>query len=358
MKLLVSANQAMKHSLDAAHSAWDASFFDADHAVVAVGYTSHNSLTYLSRLLELNPSRSLTLCIGLARFEGLTRSQREAAAGLDEKLRASDQGGVVVAHQIPFHGKVSVFERSGVGISAIIGSSNLGSLMPPRSDYESRSVEVDVEVNEPAVVNQLVKVLEVLVTDLSVPLASILPHIPAVPNQNRELESRTDVMIADAREHSAIYKRSSGIEFEIPLKDESKSNLNVYFGKGRANAQGHVRPRNWYEVELIVPKSVTDHKRYPRGSFLAWTDDGYLFACKTSGDNDKNFRSRDDLTVLGRWIKGRMESAECLRVGEPVTMDSLISYGRTSLQLTHTGEQRLFNGEMLEVWALDFSSER
>lgn len=357
MKVLISGNKAFHHSLEAAHEAWDKCFFDADHAIVAVGYSSHDALLYLTRLLELNPSRSLTVCIGLARFEGLTRSQRDAAAALDKGLRDSGQGGVVVAHQIPFHGKVSIFERSGVGFSAIVGSSNLGSLMPPRSEYEARSVEVDLQVQDSAVVQQLSSLMGGLITDLSVPLATILPQIPVVANKNRELESRSDVLTADAREHSALYARSSELDFRIPLKDEPKSNLNVYFGKGRENRQGHVRPRNWYEVELIVPKSVTVNPRYPKGDFLACTDDGYLFACKTSGDNHKNFRSRDDLTVLGRWIKGRLESAECLKVGDPVTEDTLLSYGRADLRLTHTGERRQFNGQSLEVWALDFSQE-
>lgn len=355
MKLLISANKALNHSLEAAHEAWDTCFFGADHAIVAVGYSSHDALLYLTRLLELNPSRSLTLCIGLARFEGLTRSQRDAAAVLDKGLRESGQGGVVVAHQFPFHGKVSIFERSGVGLSAIVGSSNLASLMPPRSEYESRSVEVDLQVQDTAVVQQLSALMGELIKDLSVPLASILAQIPAVANKNRELESRSDVLIADAREHSALYAGSSKLEFSIPLKDEPKSNLNVYFGKGRENRQGHVRPRNWYEAELIVPKSVTVDTRYPKGDFLACTDDGYLFACRTSGDNHKNLRSRDDLTVLGRWIKGRLESAECLNVGDPVTMDALLAYGRTDLRLIHTGEHREFNDELLEVWALDFS---
>ena len=38
-----------------------------------------------------------------------------------------------------------------------------------------------------------------------------------------------------------------------------------------------------------------------------FTDDGWKFRCKTSGDHAKNFRSEDNLEILGTWIKGRME---------------------------------------------------
>ena len=47
------------------------------------------------------------------------------------------------------------------------------------------------------------------------------------------------------------------ISFEIPIKPyevSPQSNLNVFFGKGRESKNGLVKPRHWYEVELIVPK--------------------------------------------------------------------------------------------------------
>lgn len=348
MHLLISANYAMTHSLDPAHKAWDASFFGADHAVVAVGYTSHDSLMYLTRLLELNPGTRLTLCIGLARFEGLTRSQREAAVVLDERLRDNDQGGIVVAYQVPFHGKVSVFHRSGQIVSAILGSSNLGALVPPNS--ESRSVEVDIQIEEQPVLQQLGSFLNRLTTELSVPLDAALAQIRLIPNTSNELDFATNVVADDAGEQAEVYRRSSKVQFEIPLKDTPKSNLNTFFGAGRGS-----RPRHWYEVELILPTEVRTHPKFPKDDFLVRTDDGYLFACKTSGTGHKNLRSRGDLTVLGRWIKGRLEAERCLRVGDPVTQDSLIAYGRTSLTLSRTGQLRSFGDEVLEVWFLDFS---
>jgi hypothetical protein len=81
--------------------------------------------------------------------------------------------------------------------------------------------------------------------------------------------------------------------------------------------------------------------------FTVYTDDGWKFRCKVSGDYSKNFRSEDDLQTLGRWIKGRMEAAGALKVGELVTAPMLQQYGKDRLVLTATRNP--------DVWFLDFS---
>lgn len=355
MNILVTPDAEFANDFEAMHEVWDESFFVADEALVAVGYSSHEALLYLARLVELNPTRRLSVCIGLARFEGLTRQQKEAACALDSRLRSEGRGGVVLAHQLPFHGKLTVFVQSESGVRAILGSSNLGGLVPPRSKSDRRSVEIDVAIDDAVSVGVLHKLITELIDDLSVPLKSIVDLVPTIGNSNIELDGRDDVMIAEAREMQSIYDERHRLTFNIPLKTERKSNLNTYFGKGREDKQGNVRPRNWYEVELIVPKGTTSHPDYPRGDFVVCTDDGYIFACKSSGAFHKNFRSRDDLTVLGRWIKGRLEAEGCLSVGEPVTAEVLQAYGRSSLALSKTGTEREFAGEWLPLWTLDFS---
>jgi len=147
----------------------------------------------------------------------------------------------------------------------------------------------------------------------------------------------------------------SNLSFQIPLKgDESqRSGLNASFGEGRRNQQGFVIPRPWYEVELIVPKSITQLPGYPQadptgngGSCDVITDDGWEFKCKVSGDYSKNLRSEDDLKIMGKWLKGRLENAGVLKPGERVTDETLRNYGRSSITLT-----KLNNGNK---WFLDF----
>ena len=355
MKLLVTRSHALEHDFTASHEEWLDQFFACDDVTLAVGFTSHDSLLYLNRLVEVNSDQRVTLCVGLARTQGMTRLQRDAASLLDDTLRSTGRGGVFVAHQVAFHGKVSVFGRMGAPVGAIMGSSNLGSLTPPRSEYEPRYMEVDVVLDTSSHVDELSNLVTRLVNECSVPYAEAADVIPTVETKNHELYGRQDVEILSATETKELYDVNREPSFELALKTEAKSNLNVYFGKGRENSQGHVRPRNWYEVELIVSTAVTEKPGYPNGDFLVCTDDGYVFACKTSGANSKNFRSREDLTVLGRWLKGRLEANGILRVGDLVTEETLLAYGRDALKLTRTPNSREFDGEVLPVWTLDFS---
>jgi hypothetical protein len=78
---------------------------------------------------------------------------------------------------------------------------------------------------------------------------------------------------------------------------------------------------------------------------------------RTSGDYGKNMRSRDDLTILGRWIKGRMESSSALKSGELVKVSNFEKYGRSSIAFTETSltESDIESGEDLKVWLIDFS---
>ena len=89
-------------------------------------------------------------------------------------------------------------------------------------------------------------------------------------------------------------------------------------------------------------------ENYPKPNidFTVVTDDGYSFNCKVSGDYSKNFRSSGDLSILGKWIKGRMENAKVLNVGEKITEEHFRRYGRNTITLTQTQKEN--------VWFLDF----
>ena len=50
----------------------------------------------------------------------------------------------------------------------------------------------------------------------------------------------------------------------------------------------------------------------------------------------KIFRSAHDLKILGRWIKGQMENAGALKLGDKVTEETLRKFGKSSLVLTQS----------------------
>ena len=89
----------------------------------------------------------------------------------------------------------------------------------------------------------------------------------------------------------------------------------------------------------------------PSSVCLAFTCFNQCFLkCKVSGDYSKNFRSEGDLKILGKWLKGRLENAGVLQVGDPVTADTLRNYGRRAFTLSKT--------RLPGIWYLDFGVKR
>ena len=335
---------------------WRELFTSCDAMNIAVGYASNDSLLYLRKLVELNAPKEVNLCLGMARFEGMFESQLLAAIELDNYLRSAGYGQVFVSSQFPFHGKVQTFRRDRELVAGFVGSSNLSNIVP--SEGLSRgNYEVDLLIDESAAVLDLDRFIEMLFQDASIPLDEV-DNLKTRKDSNLWMDELFEVEKIPEPSLNEILRSRRQISFEIPIKTAEKSNLNAYFGKGRGNRQGFVKPRHWYEAEIIVDRAVQESApNYPRNEqFIAYTDDGYRFALMAGGDYGKNLRSRDDLTILGRWLKGRMELCGALASGKPVTVEVLRTYGRNSMTLTETGrtEFDLVSGRDLAVWTLDF----
>jgi len=322
---------------------------DADGIRIASGYISADALAELKKIIEDNKKSFLEIVIGMHGFEGFTRSQFDAARYLDEYLRGNKIGGVMVANAFKFHGKVYSFLKETNPFAGMIGSSNLSSILDSQNHYEA-----DLFVDEQGTVKEINDFIIRLSRDACVPLAGYTPKI--VESENTLLEGHEGVDKPSQEELQAVLLDRTTTAFKIPIKGAEEaphSNLNVFFGKGRENKKGFVKPRHWYEVELIVSSDITGLPGYPKAGYpdresiiTVYTDDGWKFRCKISGDYSKNFRSADDLKILGRWIKGRLENNGALKVGEPVTADTLRRYGRDNFELIATSKP--------DVWILDF----
>jgi hypothetical protein len=160
---------------------------------------------------------------------------------------------------------------------------------------------------------------------------------PFIENQTIPgAEKLTGKQIAD------FWKLQREEEFLLPLKAEKKSNLNVSFGKGRKNKNGFMRTRPWYEAEVIVPVEILAQPGYPKNStFRVVTEDGWSFLCKTGGANSKNFRSKNDLSVLGIWIKDKFVNEGLVKSGSLVTDEMVEEFGR-DLKLTKTEDPKIW----------------
>ncbi len=324
----------------------------ADHLKIASGYFSTDSAVDLKGIIEANGGPAIDLCIGMHYFEGMSPVQLDALKSLDDALQAQNLGQVYMVTTFPFHGKIASFRKDEQIIGSIMGSSNLTNIVQGQRQYEA-----DVLFQNDSYSSELSDFITKLIDVSSKPF-NTLEITPTIP-ENNLLNDQVGVTKIKPSDLHGIQESFTGITFDIPLKgdDAQRSGLNASFGEGRRNPQGFVLPRPWYEVELIVPKSITTLAGYPQadrggdgGSFCAVTDDGWEFRCKVSGDYSKNFRSEDDLKILGKWIKGRLENAGVLKPGERVSDNTLARYGRSSISLSKLKDT--------DKWFLDFGVNR
>lgn len=320
---------------------------------IAVGYVSSDALIELQKTIELNNNiRTLNLIVGMHYFDRFTKLQYDAAMHLNDFLRSNQLGGVRLVHAFRYHGKLYSYSNNEGPFAGIIGSNNLSSIV----DGGVRVYESSVLLRDATSVKQMNDFIFRLMQTSTKNIAEL--EIDTFNDENALLDGHEFVEKVSPQKLAAAICAKTDISFEIPIKPyevSPQSNLNVFFGKGRESKNGLVKPRHWYEVELIVPKSVTSQPGYPQSQtenavFTVITDDGWSFKCKVSGDYSKNFRSEGDLKILGKWLKGRLENAGVLTVGTPVTSDTLNHYGRKSFTLTQT--------TMPGVWFLDFEVKK
>jgi hypothetical protein len=317
---------------------------------IAVGYITSDSLIELQKIAELNANlSSVNLTIGMHYLDNFTRVQYNAAKALNDYLLENGKGQVRLVTPFRYHGKLYSYSSENIPFAGIVGSNNLGSIVEGGSRVYETSFLIDTK-NE-------AKAVKDFIDELNRNATSNIKDcdIQKFNENNTVLEEHENVKKVSPQELADCLSARTSTTFEIPIKGAEKSpksNLNVFFGDGRLDRRtGLMKPRHWYEVELIVPKNVATQPGYPVAKtpgaiFNVVTDDGWKFKCKVSGDYNKNFRSEGDLKILGKWIKGRLENAGALTVGSLVTNDTLRRYGRDTMTLTKT--------TIPNTWYLDF----
>lgn len=320
-------------------------YFDKSQKLTAAsGYISEDSIADLLMLYKTGAKTKLDLIVGMHLFEGFSFGQYDALCNLNKLLKEENLGAIYLSASFKYHGKVYLFQESDEHSISIIGSSNLTKISPSERIYDTDVITDDKNLT------RNVSDLLLALRDKGCETIDTIDNqrIKILPPENLFEDYLSVNKVADS-ELAEIQSLMTDIKFDILLKDEEKSNLNVYFGKPRVNfSNGSKLPRPWYEVELIVSKKTTEFPNYPKkdSEFTVITDDGYTFNCKVSGDFSKNFRSAGDLSILGRWIKGRMENAKALTIGEKITKSNFDKYGRDTITLTKTKKEN--------IWYLDF----
>jgi len=323
-------------------------FSRATSTNIAVGYITADALAELTNTCKMSTKRVLNLTIGMHYFDRFTVPEYQAALELHEYLTENSAGAVRIVTPFRFHGKLYSFSTATGAFAGIIGSNNLSSIVAT-----SRTYEASILLDDKAIVRKM----DEFILQLNQTAAQLINEVEITEfnRPNSLLDNHEGVRKVRTEELAACLScLNPEVSFEIPLKASARharSNLNTFFGKGREAPNGLVKSRHWYEVEIIVGRDITDSPNYPQSEtadsvFDVITDDGWSFKCKISGDFSKNFRSEGDLKTLGMWVKGRLESAGALTIGQLVTEEVLKKYGRNSISFIKTTKPNL--------WYLDF----
>ena len=346
MDVVVASTSQMTLDMQALRDVILPQFETAESVNIATGYITGDAVAYLENFVSQNGRPHIDLLIGMHYAEGsFTESQYHAVKRLSDVLTAKGLGKVYLSTQICYHGKMYAFlNAAGKCFAASVGSSNLGGAFLG----SETTIEADCVFDEPskcALVRQ--KIDELF---LKIGTEFHLVEKPVFKKTNHPLEHVLGVSKIPSSQVADAFAKKTTLSFDLEMKTESKSNLNVFFATGRySKATNTYRPRPWYEVEIIVSKTVTSQKGYPipMHPFDVVTSDGWGFKCETGGSFNKNFRSHGDLRILGRWIKGAMEGAGALKTGDKITSSVLSAFGHKFVRLTKTSESNLWTMEFV-----------
>ena len=224
---------------------------------IAVGYVSADSLIELQKTIELNSNiHTLNLIVGMHYFDHFTKVQYDAAMHLNDFLAGNQMGGVRLVNAFRYHGKLYSYSNATGPFAGIVGSNNLSSIV----DGGVRMYESSVLLNDEVSAKQINEFIHQLMQTSTRNIAEL--EIDTFNNENALLDGHEFVEKVAPQNLAKAINAKTDISFEIPIKPyevSPQSNLNVFFGKGRESKNGLVKPRHWYEVELIVPKNVTNH---------------------------------------------------------------------------------------------------
>lgn len=316
-------------------------FRDANNVTVASGYVSLDIINKFYGDFERIADRGgkARLLVGMAFYEGLTSNKLSRLTSLSNSLESHRNGsGIFVSYNGKYHGKLYLFEKNREK-KMYVGSSNFS-----RSGL-SENIECTASIIDEETIGKLNTFIDfIFQSDNAV---SILKADIIVPGTNSYRQKISLKTLDDLPKYDpTTINRSLLPKIEYPLAriaDKEKSNLNVYFGKGRwSRTTGKVLARPWYEVELIANRDITSNPLYPKGDFIAYTDDGYVIPMKTSGDYFKNIRSRSNLSILGQWIKGKLQKSGALLPLTPVTQDTLDAYGKNFLNFYRISNDKYY----------------
>lgn len=325
---------------------------DADKLTIASGYFGAPLIDELKGdLLKIANRGGCKILIGMVFHQGLSNKQLSSLQSLDDDLKSASgtatDNGVYISRK-EYHGKIYHVEKEGHE-QLYIGSSNFSMY-----GFESR-LECTAKINDVLIKAETNQYLNYLFTlNTTDRLASVnLKQSKSKPISSHTLENYKESLPQGITASTLLQT------FNIALNVDKQpaSSLNLFFDKGRKNKKGLYEPRPWYEIEIGASISDIKNPYYPTsilnatqpggksryGEFIAYLkkdSDYFKIKMVVSADNGKNIASHKDSggrVTFGHYIKGQLEDANVLRVGERITSDTLARYGKDYIKFIKIG---------------------
>ena len=296
---------------------------------IVSGYVGKSAATNFGHHLVACARRGgqVRILIGMAGTEGLTEATHQAWSSIHEQLQQIDKRSGVFAYTTKIHAKLYVF-HNGVKAKMFVGSQNF--------NFSSGNMELMLE-------SQLHPEVHAHVEELFSDVRNTFP-ITGVNIKGTKSDPLTKKVTAAEIFHYDVHldHRKMQLVESIDLRAICEKNpigsLNLYHGKGRLNsATGVYTPRPWYEVELTLGRDK--YPGLPR-DFRAFTDDGKIIEMQRRSGGPtgqpelglKDLTSKGNRQLFGEWIKGKMERAGALEVGDVIDGATFDTYGADQLQ--------------------------
>lgn len=309
---------------------------------IVSGYVGKSAATNFGHHLVACARRGgqVRILIGMAGTEGLTEATHQAWSSIHEQLQQIDKRSGVFAYTTKIHAKLYVF-HDGVKAKMFVGSQNF--------NFSSGNMELMLE-------SQLHPEVHAHVEELFSDVRNTFP-ITGVNIKGTKSDPLTKKVTAAEIFHYDVHldHRKMQLVESIDLRAICEKNpigsLNLYHGKGRLNsATGVYTPRPWYEVELTLGRDK--YPGLPR-DFRAFTDDGKIIEMQRRSGGPtgqpelglKDLTSKGNRQLFGEWIKGKMERAGALEVGDVIDGSTFDTYGSDMLRF-----YRISDGEFYMIF--------
>ena len=291
----------------------------------------------------------VNLIHGMGMWEGIRKSLENSISSLNTDLQKySSKSGFYFYTKQRFHGKIYFFDHDNTQ-TCIIGSSN----------FSKNGVTLNLEANllqtDKKNIELTTNFLKLLLKKSQIYNDSLLPD-KGISKKSKSLF--LDKPKDDYRLPKDIWKRP--VDFEIPIRIQPKSSLNLTFGLGRKDKKGLYAIRPYYEVEITIPKKYwvkpfidfipnqvkpadfqifTDNNLYFHAIFKRKTQDKLDTRPlhETGGDFMSTPRE-----ALGKFIKDKLISSGALEFGEAVLQETLQDYGNNKLKFKKLDGNRLY----------------